>query len=238
MHSATNFVQINFAREWRVRRPFVYRYLEKTYVEQFFADGSLRLSSFAIFSAHKDEERQDATEGQGSVIVRRGTGDVADTLMMFGSQGHDAYVLCGAAQFSLDLAASFRTDSGFRINNSAAFADAISRHVAGFFGGQEGPCLYVSDKTVQRHTSDKENSPSAPDFFGSISDIQQMFDRHNAAQPDELYYLKNQTFAHQNEYRMLWLVPGRVHGHIDIRCPEARQFCTPFERLLAENPSV
>ena len=54
---------LNFQVPWGILRPPVYRFMDKQYVEQFFVDGSLRLSSFRRFSQHSDEERQDCAEG-------------------------------------------------------------------------------------------------------------------------------------------------------------------------------
>jgi hypothetical protein len=54
---------------------------------------------------------------------------------------------------------------------------------------------------------------------------------------DDLFFLKSDVYAHQNEYRLLWLSRHDVTGHIDIVCPEARQFCTRFEDMWSEPPA-
>jgi hypothetical protein len=51
--------QTQFFREWKLRQPYVYRYLKKRHVDQFFEDGTLRLSSFSEFSKHRDEAKLD-----------------------------------------------------------------------------------------------------------------------------------------------------------------------------------
>ena len=53
---------------WSNRSPRVYRFLEKQYVEAFFRTGALRLSSFARFSKHTDEQRLDGNEGTVSIV--------------------------------------------------------------------------------------------------------------------------------------------------------------------------
>ena len=52
----TQAMQIMLNRIWSVRLPVVVREMATKYVDEFFADGSLRLSSFATFAKHEDEE--------------------------------------------------------------------------------------------------------------------------------------------------------------------------------------
>jgi len=75
--------EMPLVRPWRIRRPYVFRYLEKQFVDAFFESGSLRLSSFAKFSRHKDEQRFDPDEGYGMVFHRNheGTGQTLETLL-------------------------------------------------------------------------------------------------------------------------------------------------------------
>ncbi len=57
---------LQFLSPWTVVTPEPYRCLEKQWVEAFFADGTLRLSSFARFAEHEDEQRRDENEGKTS----------------------------------------------------------------------------------------------------------------------------------------------------------------------------
>ena len=106
-----------FTREWRVRKPYVYRYMDRKYVDRFFEDGSLRLSSFSSFAKHSDEERQDEAEGSGMVVHVCPDGDAKTMTAMLG-QGENAYVLCGSTLYEPELAETFGCDSGFRINDT------------------------------------------------------------------------------------------------------------------------
>jgi len=51
---------------------------------------------------------------------------------------------------------------------------------------------------------------------------------------DDLYFTKLLKYSNQNEYRILWNVHSKSQTFIDIRCPEAIQFCTQFSDLVDE----
>ena len=230
-------ISVQFGREWRIRRPVIYRYLDKQYVDAFFETGSLRISSFSAFAKHKDEARQDSHEGHGIVMHRNSEGQ-GQTMMAAIAQGHNAYVLCGAMNYRVDLANSFNADSGFRINDSLGFGEAISKYLPGFYMGMEGACLYLANRTVQRDMGpiDLDSMKVTPE--GKELDMGKMFQNVFAAAGDDLFFIKSDIYAQQNEYRLLWLSPRDVTGHIDIVCPEARQFCTRFEDMWAEHPGA
>lgn len=227
-------VPVQFVREWRIRRPVVYRYLDKKFVDAFFETGALRISSFASFAAHIDEERQDSSEGQGIVMHRNSEGE-GQTMMAVVGQGRNAYVLCGAMNYRPDLAQAFCTNSGFRINDSISFSEAVSKYLPGFQMGLEGPCLYLAKKTVQRDMGriDLDAMKVSPE--SKEIDMGKLAQTTFATAGDDLFFIKSDRYAHQNEYRLLWLTPNDVSGYVDIVCPEARQFCTRFEEMWAEH---
>ncbi len=226
-------ISIQFGREWRIRRPIVYRYLEKQFVDAFFETGALRLSSFAAFAKHTDEERLDGAEGTGMVVHRNHEGQ-GQTIVATVAQGHNAFVLCGSTSLRLELSKTFGTNSGFRINDSIGFSEAISKYIPGFYIGMEGPCMYVAKRIVDRdmgpiNLETLKVAPGAKEF-----DMGKMFQTVFSIAGDDLFFLKSEKYAHQNEYRLLWHTPRDVSGHIDILCPEARQYCSRFEDLFVE----
>jgi hypothetical protein len=64
--SSPQTLDLNLIRRWSIVRPRLYRHMDDKYVESFFRDGSLRLSSFASFAKHPDEQLRDKAEGIGS----------------------------------------------------------------------------------------------------------------------------------------------------------------------------
>jgi hypothetical protein len=233
MNTPQPSISVQFASEWRIRRPHLYRYLEKQFVDEFFSTGNLRLSSFAHFATHADEQRLDRSEGTGIITHVNSEGE-GQTLIAVMGQGQNAYVLCTSLIYSDELASVFATDSGFRINDIFAFANAISRHVPGFSSGIEGPCVYLNQRVLDRDMGriDIESwrtDASAPDL-----DMGRMTQALSNMAGDDMYFLKNLKHASQSEYRLLWSTSGQMSPFIDILCPEARQFCTPFENLRTE----
>ena len=61
--------------------------MDAEYVESFFRDGSLRLSSFARFAKHPDEQLRDKAEGIGS----RFAVSSQVTVTMVAGRGSDCY---------------------------------------------------------------------------------------------------------------------------------------------------
>lgn len=222
-------IAVQLLREWRIRRPYVYRYMEREFVDLFFKQGILRLSSFSSFSKHKDEERLDTQEGRGIVanIDHTGTGQ---TFMAAIGQGHDAYVLCGATKHSSELSTAFSVDSGFRINDTTSFGCAIANTIPRFRGGLEGACIYSEKRVVNRKAGpiDLESMRISPER--KELDMGKMFAAMSNIAGDDLFFLKQKTYEHQCEYRLIWTASD-AQDYIDISCPEAREFCTRFEEI-------
>lgn len=142
-------ITINFMRPWTVRTPWVYRYLPAAYVDLFFETGELRLSSFAAFQKHKDEEREDRREGN-NLLIHRTEQKGGQTVVINMDVGHDSYVLCGSALASRDLMAKFGCDSAIVIRDTTSFSNAVATQIPGFIGGLEGVCSYSKMKILMK----------------------------------------------------------------------------------------
>lgn len=204
--------------------------MPRQYVDEFFNSGKLRLSSFAAFAKHEDEERKDASEGSGIIVNTDHQGE-GQTLYAVMGQGHTAYVLCGSGRYSKDLSSNFVTDSGFRINDTTSFGCTIGRMIPGFAGGLEGACIYADEKVVRRKAGriDFESMKINPE--GKDLDMGKMFSALGEIAGDDLFFLKKECYQHQAEYRLLWNIQGAIADFIEITCPGAVQFCTRFEDL-------
>jgi hypothetical protein len=138
-----------FSRPWNLLRPRLYRFMPSQFVDDFFRDGSLRLSSFAQFAKHPNEQLQDGQEGWGT---RVGIGS-GMTIMTHQGRGADCYVLCGTLNNTSAARALFMSDGCFAIDNIIAFANVVSTKIP-FVGGLEGFAIYQDDniltKSLQR----------------------------------------------------------------------------------------
>jgi hypothetical protein len=127
----------------------MYTFLDTKFVDQFFDEGSLRLSSFSRFKKHEDEQRLDAKEGE-ALFVHRTSHMGGQSLSARAQHGSNAYVLCATIRYEKELMEAFGCNSYLRINNPTQFGIAISRHIPGFVGGLEGNCLYQENKIIER----------------------------------------------------------------------------------------
>ena len=216
-----NPINTNFAVPWWFRRPYLHRYLEKQWVNEFFETGRLRLSSFKNFAKLDNQSLVDPSEGSG--ILGNETGE--HTVFAVMSQGSDAYVLCGSAIYRKPP--QWGKDSGFRINDTTGFASIVTRFIPGCRGGIEGLCHYVKKRSVVRNVPMNLDDYKLPD--GNIS-MDLLTDNMKAA-GDDLFFLKEDSHADELEYRLLWFATGDAKDEIFIEIPEARQFCIRIEDI-------
>lgn len=225
--SSPSFTAIQFSWPWRIIKPRVYRYMDNKYVEDFFKDGSLRISSFKKFAEHPDEKLRDENEGSG---VRLLTGSEA-TVLTVQARGLDCYVLCGSTLNTKSTINKWKASNANNgclvIDNTMAFSYAVSSHIMGFKGGYEGLAIYQDGTTILKHIeslkgSDLLETYRRPD--GSM-DMKMMFDLGQAAGGIEEVFLKHSSHADESEYRILWSTSQSLEDYIDIKVPEARQFC-------------
>jgi hypothetical protein len=207
-----------FAKTWGFRRPTLTRYLQTKYVDEFFNEGILQLSSFKVFRKHPDEERVDIYEGRPMLQIGRPNGSFA----IVGINAAETYILCTTSVECLKMEASFDTSDGFRITNSLAFAECISRCIPGYIWGIEGFCDYRDNLLIEKYDS---NPIKGPDEYGSLEEWERKTDEYVGQQMIDGFFLKRLKYAHQSEFRMIWCGSGKEQKYLKITCPEARKFC-------------
>jgi len=108
---------------------------------------------------------------------------------------------------------------------------AVARNIPGLVNAFEGPCLYQDMKIIEQDLGyidvNKFRDPENPanirkemlnDFILSRMEHYPLF-------------LKEKSFAHQVEYRYLWIVRNKEADYLDIKVPEAIQFCEKESEL-------
>jgi hypothetical protein len=208
-------INIAMVREWHICTPTAFRFMDQQYVDEFFAEGKLRLSSFARFASHADEERLDVSEGQVTFSHRTKQGG-GQTLLAQAAVGRNAFVLCAAMRRSDEIQTAFGCNSYISINNTEQFAMAIANKLPGFVTGWEGPCLYQSTKIIDRDLGFLE-------LPRTTEEIQRIVFEGMKQYP---YFLKHERYANQVEYRFVWQIAGEIPDYLDISIPEAIQWCT------------
>jgi len=216
-------VGVHVPQPWNVVSPKVVRYENEEWIEAFFDDGSLRLTSFKKFATYGDEARGDAMEGFGSPLGFTNSGQTIGVVMR---QGMDAYVLCASHRLDEALRVEFERNSAFLIVDPVGFGLSIASVLPGFMYGFEGSCRYAAERGIRRRINADMEAYRQPD--GSISmDFMQSVGAQLGG--PELMLLKRKKYTAQQEYRLVWMTHGEAQEHIDIKCPDARQFC---RRLL------
>lgn len=205
---------IPFGYSWGVRTPVVIRSMESKYVDAFFQSGSLRISSFDSFRKHPDELRRDEEEGTAVMEIRSAN----STMSAITFNGQEAYVLC-ASTVEPELSPD---QDGLIIDDTIAFAAAISRFLPGFVGGTEGLCTYRSN-TLYKAFDEHEFKPPVdgedPEKWASQQD--RVIGRHM----QNKFFIKHSRFSHESEYRMIWFCSGKPKDFVDIECVDAVRFC-------------
>lgn len=211
-------INLAFTRPWTVRLPTLARQMKPEYVDAFFNDGSLRLSSFESFRRHPDEKRKDGQEGLVAMQVNNPSG----SLSILGACGQEAYIICTSAIEMPISESEIESVSAFRIHDSLKFADAISRQIPGFTGGTEGLCTYRTNTMITKNDS----TPTTPPTDGKNIELWFKTQNENTARlAVDAYFMKHISFAHESEYRFIWFAENSRKQFIDIKCPEAVKYC-------------
>ena len=203
--------------------------MQSQYVDQFFKDGSLRLSSFRLFAKHADEGRRDTTEGRNILF---GTNDKASVFMMV-AMGFDCFVLCGTTSNIESTKKDFSDcDACLVIDDTIEFANRVSFQIPYFKRGIEGPVIYSDDPSIGRSLGpasademlEKYKLPNGEINMDMLSDL-----RRRMGGPEEMF-VKSGVYAHQSEYRLLWQSSQPTSDFIDIKAPDAIQFCRKMKK--------
>lgn len=216
-------INLAFPRPWTVRLPTLVRQMKPEYVNAFFNDGSLRLSSFESFRKHPDEKRKDGQEGLVAMKVNTPTG----SLSILGACGQEAYVMCASAIETPISESEIESVSAFRIHDSLKFADAIARQIPGFTGGTEGLCTYRTNTMITKDDSTPMNPPT------DGRNVDAWFEAHKrntARLAIDAYFMKHISFAHESEYRFIWFAENSRKQFLDIKCPEAVKYCERVDK--------
>ena len=200
--------------------------MDQRHVDAFFADGSLRLTSFERCHRHADEQRLDAEEGSCRVLVTsRQTGMALSFHELVAN--HPAYMLCTTLWHNKDLMKSFNCESFLRIHDPAAFGTRVAKHVPAFLEGGEGPCIYQHLRLIEAEIDDTERTQNASESDGRQNRAATAI----AGARHYQYFLKHKSFSHQAEYRLLWFFANdsERREYLDIKVPEARELCSAPE---------
>lgn len=206
--------------------PVVFRMLERCWVDNFFETGELRLSSFAQFAKHTDEQRKDK-EGDNTITLR---GAATTGFARIHGSGSNAYVLCATAlEPSQTTIKAFNYDAAIHIFDPIGFAITISQQVPNFLGLLLGHCVYTA-RSIQMKVKDVDIESFQTSPGSKVIDLNKATGFFLNAAGAAVYFRKaaTSTFIDQVEYRWVFLTSETVQDTTTIHAPEAREFCLPW----------
>jgi hypothetical protein len=206
--------------------PYLYRYEDKKYIDDFFDKGQLLISSFKQYKAYQDNQLGDKEEGQSMNI---GTTDHDKQFMTFTTVGHNDYCFCTSTILDKGLYSIFKRESAFRIKDPINFILEINRSLLRVREVLYGNCIYLNERILKKKignvTIDHMRDDKEPDKI-SLEKIMGL-----PIHGPESYFLKQIHYQTQSEYRIIWKTDREVAGNIVINCPEAVKYCEKIEDL-------
>ena len=203
---------------WLQRINPIYRILSDIkYVEDFFVNGNLYLSSFQNFRNYEDEMQGDITEGHCLV----GGFDGKDRSQYVSYEGGvDAYVLCATNSLNENVIKDFKGVGAIKIKDSVNFGKEIARKLPYVNTGIGGDCIYVDSK-VQTLKDEQNKIFQNIDFKDPISIKEELYQITSGIE----MFMKHKKYEHQQEHRLLWFSEVQIDNGIVIHCPEAIKYC-------------
>lgn len=202
--------------------PPAFRYMDSKFVDAYWKNGAIRISSFEQFSKHDDEERLDKNEGK-TFFVHKTKRHGGQTVSFWHSIGiGSAYVLSTTLKYDNEICRKFGGDY-FRIIDPRSFATEIARKIPNFAHCFHGPCIYQDRKIVAMDLGYID--PKGPNPLEEIRARALPYIKQHGL------FLKSKKFSHQVEYRFIWMTTNSTQDYINIESPESRDFCMQKNEL-------
>jgi hypothetical protein len=207
--------------------PYLYRYEDKKWIDDFFENGNIVLSSFRNYQNYKDNQLGDIYEGHSMNIVN-GNNDMM--VSAYTKVGLNEFCFCTSTILDEKLKGVFKRNSVFRITDPLNFMLEIARSLPRLERVLFGNCVYVNQKIISSNITkpiemNDLKDDQEPDKINAdklMSAVSPSFNRHQ-------FFLKNIEYQTQSEYRILWTIDKIINEGIIIYCPEARRFCDRIE---------
>jgi len=232
-----NVLEEHIPDEWAGKIPKLVRYTQRAFVDAFFERGELMLTTFERCSQSDDLTRVDRREGKVNSFVRTGEGRAIAGIH---GVGRNSYMLCTSLVESEVLMQTFEgSDDYFLIDDPRGFAIEVSRVLPGYQQGLMGPCVYMSERSVE--TDDPGFEPNlaaliqamtSGDEVAATAAVEQhqrslgsSFEKLIGSKP---YFSKvASTHEDESEFRFVWLVDHPTGTTpLLINAPAATRHCS------------
>jgi len=205
--------------------PYIYRYENQKWIDNFFETGEILISSFKQYSKYEDNQLGDKSEGSS---INFGMTENNKTIVSVTSVGSDFFCFCTSTQLSKNLFDTFKRDSVFRITDPINFLMQVELALPKIYEVFFGNCIYLDKRSIVKNVGSLDlEEMKNPD--GKSLSMDKMMNRAFDIGGFEQLFLKKLIHQDQNEYRLLWKTDNEVSDPIIIKCPEARKFCERVE---------
>jgi hypothetical protein len=178
--------------------PYLYRYENENFIEDFFINGNLFISSFQNYRSYEDNELGDKSEGHSLNI---GVNNSNMNIGSYSISGFNEFSFCTSTILKKDLFEKFSRNSVFRIKDPINFILEISKSLTRVIEVYHGNCIYVDNKIISKNIGDFSfENLEEPD--GNIS-ADKLFSISNQVQGLDSFFLKDRKYQEQSEYRIL-----------------------------------
>lgn len=215
-----NYIQSTsaFHVTWLRKINPVYRLLSDIkYIEDFFENGNIYLSSFNNFKNYEDEMQGDKTEGNNLVGGFNGK-DASHYISYEG--GVKAYVLCATNYLNENVKKDFKGVGAIKINDPVNFGKEIARKLPYVTTGIEGDCIY-GDSKIQTLEEEQNKIFQNIDFQNPTMIREEITQLTLGVE----MFMKHKKYEHQDEHRLLWFSEVEIQNGILVHCPEATKYC-------------
>lgn len=203
--------------------PYLYRYEDEQWIEDFFNNGNLFISSFKNYKKYEDNQLGDKHEGSSLNVVN---GNNDKSIITYTTVGFNEYTFCASTVLDNDLKKTFSRNSVFRIKDPLNFMIEIANSIPRIQSVIFGNCLYVNERIISTAIPSALNIDDLKDDKEpDKTSFEKMMNAAAPALTRHRFFLKHADYQKQSEYRMLWSIDRNVDQGIILHCPEARQFC-------------
>lgn len=139
---------------------------------------------------------------------------------------NDAYILSTSMRYSQELAQAFESDSYIRIDRTTPFGRAVATKITGLLSGAEGPCFYQDHRIIEHDLGPLDPADIMSSDNPSEVNRETFARLVNEKVGYRSLFLKESTYAAQVEYRFVWVTSSAPDDYLDIKVPEAIEFCS------------
>jgi len=199
--------------QYTVRHPYAYRYEDEKYINLFFNEGKLRLSSFIEYQNYNDNQLGDSQEGESLIYTQSTNNSLVSSKVRGKIQtGLNSYSFCTSSFLSQALLKTFSRNSVFRIIDPIGFAveiaDVIPDGTKHFLFGN---CDYLTKRNIKEALGN-----FSVDFVPNDPNILAETIFSMPAADHKLSFLKLIEYQSQGEVRFLFPTSKAITSSLSI----------------------